>query len=128
MERRVWVPCRGDSDLFVIDTLTNTVVGFNANINLATGVAFTPNGSKAYVAEGTELSGIIDVIDMTTFQIANRIPVGNLPHVLAVTPSGRHLFVTNALSGTIMQIDTSTDKVLRTIQAGNHPLGITFIQ
>jgi YVTN family beta-propeller protein len=54
--------------------------------------------------------------------------VGNLPHVLAVTPSGHHLFVTNALSGTIMQIDTSTDKVLRTIPVGNHPLGITFIQ
>ena len=104
------------------------MVGFNSYINLATGVAFTPNGSKAYVAEGTVLSGLVDVVDMTTFQVANRIPVGNLPHVLAVTPSGHVLFVTNALSGTITQINTSTDQVVRTVNVGNHPLGLVFIR
>ncbi len=124
---QVWVPCRFDSDMFVIDTLTNTVVGTNHTVQEPTGVAFTPNGAKAYVAEGIESGGYVDVIDTTTFLTKSRITVGNLPHVLAMTPSGHYLFVTNPLSDFISEIDTTTDKVIRNIQVGRHALGITFI-
>jgi YVTN family beta-propeller protein len=125
---QVWVPCRGDGDLFVIDTLTNTVVGFNANITLATGVAINPTGTKAYVAEGNDIGGVIDQIDMTTFQIVARIQVGNLPHGLLFSPSGRDLFVTNALSNSISRIDPSTNTVRTYSLKGNHPLGLAFVR
>jgi YVTN family beta-propeller protein len=126
---QVWVPCRGDGDLFVIDTLTNTVVGFNANITLATGVAINPTGTKVYVAEGNDLGGIVDQIDMTTFQIVSRIQVGGLPHALLISPSGRHMFVTNALSNTISIININTNTVIQTINLkANHPLGLAWVR
>jgi YVTN family beta-propeller protein len=51
--------------------------------------------------------------------------------VVAVTPSGRHVFVTNVQSNSISQINTTTNMVIRTITLPTglmHPLGITFIR
>ena len=120
---------RGDGDLYVIDALINTVVGFNANIPLAAGVAINPTGTKVYVAEGNDMGGVIDQIDMTTFQIVSRIQVGNLPHALLISPSGRQMAVTNALSNTISLISLNTNQVIRTIKLkGNHPLGLAWVR
>jgi YVTN family beta-propeller protein len=63
--------------------------------------------------------------------VVTRIPVGDLPHAIAVTPAGRHVYVTNGLSNSISQISPITNKVIRTIKLPNglkHPLGITFLQ
>ncbi len=127
---QVWVPCHGNSTVYVIDTLTNSVVTFLENIYQPDGIAFAPNGATVYVAEGNPAGGRIDVIDPATFTIETTIPVGNLPHAMAVSPTGRHLFVANALSNSISEISTATNTVIRTInlQLLQHPMGITFIQ
>jgi YVTN family beta-propeller protein len=126
---QVWVSSRGDSRVDIFDTATNMPV-FAFNVQLPTGIAFNPTGTTAYIGEGTSPGNVV-VIDTSSYQVITRIPVGNLPHAVAVTPTGRHVFVTNGLSNSISQISTITNKVIRTIKLPNgwqHPLGITFIQ
>jgi len=59
--------------------------------------------------------------------IAN-IPAGNGARAIAVTPSGRHVFVANFLADTTTQIDAINTTVVRTIQVGKKPVGFKFLQ
>jgi len=70
------------------------------------------------------------VINPATFTIETTIPVGSLPHAVAVSPTGRHVFVANALANTISEISTATNAVIGTINLPElqHPLGLTFVQ
>jgi len=125
---QLWVSQRGDSRLDAFDTATNTRVA-SFNVPFATGIAFNPTGTTAYAAEGFS-PGFIDVIDTSTYQRTAQIPVGSLPHVVAVTPSGHHIFVTNGLSNSISQISGVSNTVVRTIKLPNnlqHPTGLVFI-
>jgi YVTN family beta-propeller protein len=122
---QVWVSSWGGGRVDVYDTMTNAVVtGFS--VPQANGIAFNPTGTRAYMASGS--LGAIIVADTSTYQVAAQIPVGNYPHAVLVSPTGRHLFVTNALSNSISMIDAGSNTVLRTIQLkGQHPLGLAFV-
>ena len=50
------------------------------------------------------------------------IPVGNNPIGLAVTPDGKHVYVTNFLGSTVSVIDTATRAVSATIPVGPLPI------
>jgi YVTN family beta-propeller protein len=127
---QVWVTSRGDGTLQVFDAATLALIT-SFNLPFGTGVAFNPTGSMVYAASGNTGPSYIQVIDATLLQPVAQIPVGSLPHVVAVTPSGHHVFVTNALSNNISVISTSTNKVIQTLTLHNgaiHPLGLTFIR
>jgi YVTN family beta-propeller protein len=125
---QLWVSQRGSNSLDVYDTVTNAhVIGYN--VANATGIAFNPSGTFAYIAEYAS-PGTILVINTETYQQVTQITVGDDPHVVAVTPTGRHVFVTNVGSNSISQIDTATNTVLRTLPLPNndqHPLGLNFV-
>ena len=126
----VWVPNRGDATITIIDTLTNTVTARIA-ADYPTGVAFNPTGTRAYVAEAElgSANGYLRVFDVSSTATIARIPVGNLPHVVKVTPSGHYVFVTNLGSNSISQINPNTNTVIRTIPVpGQHPLGLAFVR
>jgi YVTN family beta-propeller protein len=126
---QVWVSSRGDGRVDVYDTATNApVTAFG--IQQATGIAFNPTGTRAYLAAGST-PGFIVVVDMSSYQKIAAIPVGDLPHRVAVTPTGRHVFVTNLGSNSISQINTDSNTVVRTIPLKNgamHPLGLAFVR
>jgi YVTN family beta-propeller protein len=123
---QLWVSSRGDSRVDVFDTATNVnIAGYS--ILLATGVAINPTGTRAYLASGIA-GGSITVVDTSTFSTVANIPVGDLPHTVAVTSTGRHVFVTNAQSNSITQIDAASNTVVQTIMLkGQHPLGLAFV-
>jgi YVTN family beta-propeller protein len=126
----VWVPNRGDSTITIIDTMTNTVTARIA-ADYPTGVAFNPTGTRAYVAEAElgSANGYLRVFDVSSTATIARIPVGNLPHVVKVTPSGHYVFVTNLGSNSISEINPNTNAVIRTIPVpGQHPLGLAFVR
>jgi len=93
------------------------------------GVAFMPDGIKAYVAN--TVSGTVSVIKTN---IANgviskptlHIRVGTEPYGLALTPDGKKLYVSNARSNSISVIDTLTDIVIKTIPVAAEPRGIAI--
>ena len=124
---QLWVSSWGSNRVDVFDTLTN--VGVAAfNVPSPNGIAFNPNGTRAYIAASGQTPGYIQVIDVQALQTIVQIPVGSLPHAVLVSKTGRHLFVTNAVSNSISLIDTGSNTVLRTIKLrAKHPLGLAFV-
>jgi YVTN family beta-propeller protein len=82
----------------------------------AFGVAITPDGKYAYVANnhGTTVS-VINTATNTV--IGPPIAVGNSPVGVAVTPNGKYVFVTNNSDNTVSVISTERIRWLA------HPLG-----
>ncbi|MGD1023091.1 MAG: cytochrome D1 domain-containing protein [Candidatus Sulfotelmatobacter sp.] len=103
------------------------------------GVAFTPDKSKLFVTTaGSESVTVIDVQKLLAFakarrqlssNLANdlsasanyvtaRIPVGRNPRGALLSQDNKRLYVANRLDDNISVIDTSTDKVISTIDLG----------
>lgn len=92
------------------------------------GVAFLPDGRKAYVAN--TVSGTVSVIktNMANGVISKpslHIAVGTEPYGLVLTPNGKKLYVSNARSNSISVIDTATDAVVATIAVDAEPRGLS---
>jgi len=54
------------------------------------------------------------------------IPVGQRPWGIALTPDGRKLYTANGLSNDVSVVDTSSNKVIATVKAGDGPWGIAL--
>jgi len=94
------------------------------------GVAFLPDGSKAFVAN--TVSGTVSVMRLN---LANgliqrphkHILVGTEPYGLAMAPNGTKLYVSNSRSNSISVINTATESVVRTIfNVGLEPRGLAI--
>src|SRR5699024_4386572 len=77
------------------------------------GIAITPDGSHAYVANAN--SDNVSVIDTTSNTVAKTITVGSTPSWVAITPDGSHAYVANANSDNVSVIDTTSNTVAKTI-------------
>ena len=93
------------------------------------GVAFLPDGRKAYVAN--TVSGTVSMIRTNIrngiIHKPKHITVGTEPYGLALTPNGTRLYVTNARSNSITVIDTANDQVVETItNVGFEPRGLAI--
>src|SRR5215469_14133800 len=107
----------------VIDTATNKVVT-TIGVGLApSGVAVTPDGKKAYVANRA-VSGTVSVIDTATNAVSATIAVGSNPVGVAVKPDGSKVYVANRGNGTVSVINTATNAVSATIEVGLAPFGV----
>lgn len=130
-----------DSLLAVANPDNNSVTFFdtkNGNTKLAevpvgtepNGVALSPDGTRAYVAN--TVSGTVTVLNLnrgaTVYAVTvATVKVGTEPYGLALTPTGRKLYVANARSNTVSVIDTGSYQVIRTIEnVGFEPRGIAI--
>jgi YVTN family beta-propeller protein len=98
-----------------------------ATINVGThplGVAITPDGSTAYVAN--EGSGTVSVINTATNIVTGLVSVGSDPWGVAVTPNGAYAYVTNFGSNTVSVISTATNAVTTSITVGNNPYDVAI--
>jgi YVTN family beta-propeller protein len=86
------------------------------------GVAVTPDGAHAYVAN--HVSDNVSVIDMATNMVVATVPVGTYPKGVAVTPDGKHAYVTNITSRTVSMIATATNTVVATVPVGANPTAV----
>ncbi len=73
------------------------------------------SGSKVIVdpATGIASSGTVSVIDLTTRKVITEIETGLHPSGMAFSPDKSRLFVANANSDFVSEIDTNTDQVVR---------------
>ena len=88
------------------------------------GVAITPDGSYAYVANYD--SGTVSVIEISTNTVTTTVTVGTGPVGVAITPDGSYAYVANYGSGTVSVIQISTNTVTATVTVGSHPYGIAI--
>ena len=74
------------------------------------GVAVTPNGAYAYVANNDP--GTVSVIATATNTVVATVTVGVNPYGVAVTPNGAYAYVANYGPGTVSVIATATNTVV----------------
>jgi YVTN family beta-propeller protein len=99
-------------------TKTHAVDGFVATGSLPTGIAFSPDGKQAYVANQ---AGPVSVLDVASQQVVATIAV-EFPLAVLVSPDGNQLFVATGGS-TVVVVDVATRTVTRTIEVGFSPNG-----
>jgi uncharacterized protein (TIGR03437 family) len=131
-----------DSELAVANPSANTVSIFlvqgdqnakGAEVPVGkepTGVAFSPDGARLYVAN--QVDGTVGVLSQgvqgyTNWSVTGTIPVGVEPHGMVLSASGRKLYVTNTRSNSVSVIDITTNTVTSTItNVGPEPRGIAI--
>jgi YVTN family beta-propeller protein len=127
---RVYVTNYRDNRVYIIDTETNTVVGFVSVGSTPSGIAMAPDGSVVYVANAGDTitpepnSNTISVIETATNTVIATIPVQEGPSDLAVTPDGRRLYVANAFRGSLSVIDTASNTLLLSLQGLSFASGV----
>lgn len=125
VENRGYVTSGTDS-VVVIDTTDNSIVTTITdalNLSSPDGIVVTPDGSKAYVANGSGLFDRVTVLDLETNTISTTIPVGGTPQGVAITPDGSLVFVANSTDNTVSVIDTSTDTTTAASPIATSPSG-----
>src|SRR5205814_8899225 len=101
----------------VMYTYTNAVIATIGIGGAPVGVAITPDGSRAYVANNSIAS--VSVIDTATntviATVAQAQPVG-----VAITPDGSRAYVSNnsTAAGSVSVIDTATNTVTAKVGVG----------
>ena len=108
---RLYVTNFSHNTVSVIDTLTNQVIDTITVGQSPWGIAITPDGKRAYVAN---LSGTISVIDTSTNTVIDTIADEDGPFGVAITPDGTRAYVANTL-GTVSVFDTSTNTLITKI-------------
>lgn len=121
----------GDAGLVtIVTTEPFTVVGTIAVGRDPWNIAFTPDGSKAYVTEVGD--GTVSVIDTASRTVKTTIPVttpgGLSVRGVVVSPDGLYAYVSDEADSVVVQIDTSTDtKTSTTLSvAAPGPYGLAF--
>ena len=109
----------GSDTVAVISTETNAVTG---NIVVGSGprqVVFSPDGTRAYITTETG----IYVISTSGGKVIQVIPDPGAQGI-AVSPSGKTLYVTNPGAGDLWVISASTGRVTGRIAAGAQPYAV----
>lgn len=118
----------GSGDVSVISTTTYTETRRLAVGGQPRGLAFHPEGAWAYVVLGAEnrVACLDPNVAIGVPWVTALIDVGSDPWDVAMSPGGTFAYVTNKGSNTISVIDTATHQVIKTIQVGAAPMGVTF--
>ena len=66
------------------------------------------------------------MITTATGAVSAPITVGKGPNEMAITPDGKHVYVTNNVDGTVSVITTATGAVSAPITVGNRPAGLAI--
>jgi len=108
----------GDTDLHILDTSTNTVVG---EMRLTgSGIAFTPDGRQAYIA-GCGSSGVC-VVDTASRTIT--AVLGTTGGWLSVSPDGKSVYVSSG--DELSVIDTASHRLASSIAIGRPATAIAI--
>ena len=114
----------GSGTVSVINTSTNTVVKMVRVGKRPQGVAITPNGGYAYVANA--LSNTVSIINTSTNTLFKTVRVGVFPNGIAITPNGSYAYVANFGSNSVSIINTSTNTLVKTVRVGSGPSGVAI--
>lgn len=123
---RAYIVNSGSNNLTILDIKTNTVL-HTSNLESAanaTDIAIHPNGRMLYIAN-TALNSV-SVIDASSLQTIDLIPVDRQPVALAVDPAGTKLLVVNMGANTVSIIDTGRNRVIASIPVEFQPVSVSI--
>ena len=82
---------------------------------------------RVFVAsETTNQVWVMEATPESEFQMITKIPVGSMPHQMAVSPDGKYVAVNDRMSDQTSIIDPISMKEIVRIKVGKQPHGITF--
>lgn len=113
-----------DGRLYVIATLTNTIVDSMAVGPAANGFAFSPDGSILYASSRD--AGTVTAFRASDDAVLTTFHVGGRPQRLAVAPDGARLYAANEDDG-LSVVDLSSGTVLPSVNpmGSGYGLGLT---
>ncbi len=123
---RLYLTNEHGQTLDVVDAITLTVTARVPLSGRPNNVALSADGRKLYVGIA-QAPGALDVIDTVALKNARTIPVKGAIHNVYVTPDGRFAVAGSIPQKAISIVDTTTDTVVRTIDAsaGIRPMAFT---
>jgi YVTN family beta-propeller protein len=121
---KAYVAVYGQSDpdsVVVIDTDSDSVTSTFGTVAGQSFLAFSPDGSKAYVAD--QDSNSVSVVDTSTDTVSATLKVGKDPRHVAFAPSGLLAYVTNTQSSSVSvlraSLVTTAPTITGTLAVGN---------
>jgi YVTN family beta-propeller protein len=111
---RIYQTNSAGDDLDVIDPATNRVVMKIKDLEAAHGVAFSPNGERAYIT--CEADSTVWVVETKDGHLVSKVPLSGHPNNIAVSNDGRRVFAAIVSApGAVDAIDAATLKNMKTI-------------
>jgi YVTN family beta-propeller protein len=111
----------------IIDPSTNTVVLQVKNIEAPHGVAFSPDGSRAYIS--CEAENTLWATDTKTGKLLGKVPLSGRPNNISISKNGREVFVGIVTApGAVDVVDTTSLRDIKRIavKGGVHNTYVTF--
>ena len=130
----LWVSSEIGGTVSVIDPAKHAVTG-KINFNIPglrseaiqpVGISMTKDGKTAFIALGP--ANRVAVVDGASAHGHKYLLVGQRVWHMAFTPEEKYLLTTNGVSNDVSVIDVAAQKVIKTIQVGELPWGITIAQ
>jgi len=101
-------------DSYVIDPVTNKVVGVIEDIEIPHGITSAPDGSQLYLSN--EALHSLDVVDSRTLRVKRRIPLSGRPNNVSVSKDGNKVYVgIMEMPGSVDIIDTQAMENVKTL-------------
>jgi DNA-binding beta-propeller fold protein YncE len=119
---QVWVANSGDTTVSAISTLSDSVVNTFNTTGSPNGLAFSPDGSKAYVGVDTAGGGV-DIMNAATGTVTSTLDGTGTPEVLLINSAGTKLYASLPLSNAVDVFNLSTGSLESTISVPNGPWG-----
>jgi YVTN family beta-propeller protein len=95
---------------------------------LAIGLASmaSPADAAPFAYVGNTTSNNVSEFDTATNTVVATVPVGNAPLGVAVTPDGKHVYVTSDGFNNVSVIDTASNTVVATVTPVDEPFGVAI--
>jgi YVTN family beta-propeller protein len=82
---------------------------------------------RVFVAsESTDQVWVMEAAPNASFAMVTKIPVGRMPHQMAVSPDGKYVAVNNRMASSTSIIDPVSMKEIARVMVGKQPHGITW--
>jgi YVTN family beta-propeller protein len=120
----VWAACEASASVVVVDAVSRVKVAEISVGGQATDVAFSPDGSRAYVS--SRLDDSVSVIDTAARKVVQVIPVGDEPHGLLTDHAGRTLYVLNTSSSDLSVVDLAAGRQVRRLSTSRYPWSLAL--
>ena len=111
---RVYQTNSAGDQVDIIDPATNKVVQVVRDIEVPHGVAFSPDGTRAWIS--CEAENDVWAVDTKTAKLIRKIPLSGKPNNLAVSKDGKRVFISiREAPGAVDVVDTASMQKIKSI-------------
>ena len=112
---RIWQTNSAGDEVDIIDPVSNKIVMKVKDIEVPHGVAFSPDGTRAYISCESEKT--LWATDAKTGKLLGKAPLSGHPNNVSISKDGKRVFVAIVQApGAVDVVDTASMKTIKTIR------------